>query len=251
MHIRDGVRTVRLATIGFLALAVSISAVAHSAALADTDAGHSGSVKAGFARLGDDGARYGIRQMRWVPADGGLPGYEFVLGCLDCARATYDGTGTLTNSTSLSRIPTSWTLRVPENYRQRLVARIPPGELDQTFFPPYVQTLLSDGYAVAVMDHPMPGFAAFPYDQFIHPPFLTSDYRRGYKDAGRVLKRILHDVVSPSMGSFLRRSTLITWDGQPGRGRASDRTSSSPTSIGTNPPSRHRAQCEERRPVRP
>jgi hypothetical protein len=80
---------------------------------------------------------------------------------------------------------------------------VPPGETDQTFFRTYHQTLLRDGYAVAVTDHPQPGFSAWDYDKFIRPPFRTSDYRRGYEQAGRLLKSILRDVVRPSKGSYL------------------------------------------------
>ncbi len=202
MNVRAGPRVVAVAVAALIALAAFVpSAQAEQ------------SVQARFAGL-DNGKqdRFGIRQLYWVPAAGGVPGYEFVLGCFDCDGATYDSTGALTNSTALSRIPTSWILRVPENYRRRLVARVPPGELDQTYFQPDLQPLLGDGYAVAVMDHPSPGFSAWDYDKFIQPPFSTSDYRRDYEQAGRVLKRILRDVVRPSKGSYLvssSRGTLL------------------------------------------
>ncbi len=73
---------------------------------AQAEQAHPSSVQARFAALGtSEQARYGIRELHWVPAAGGVPGYEFVLGCFDCAGATYDATGALTNPTVLSRIP--------------------------------------------------------------------------------------------------------------------------------------------------
>src|SRR5205085_6013542 len=129
-----------------LALAASLAAGAPSAVGADGDRGHRGSVQMAFARLGDQASRYGIRAVRWVPAADGVPAHAFVLGCLECAGATYDETGALTNSAELGRIPTSWILRVPEGYRQRLLAQVPFGESDQTIFRTYHQTLLGEGY---------------------------------------------------------------------------------------------------------
>jgi hypothetical protein len=192
-----------------LALLVAFAAATPGFAI-QAKAARPSSIQDRFATLGNGDSGYGIRQFRWVPAAGGLPTYAFVLGCLDCEGATYDANGTLTNPTALARIPTSWILRVPENYRQRLVAQVPFAEADQTIFRPYLQALLAEGDAVAVMDHPSPGFARFPYDQFIGAPFQTTDYTEGYEKVGRVLKKLLRDVVSPSLGSYLLSSSRGT-----------------------------------------
>jgi hypothetical protein len=46
----------------------------------------------------------------------------------------------------------------------------------------------------------------FPCDQFIRSPFHASDFRRADEQARRVLKRLLRDVVGPSMRSFIAKA---------------------------------------------
>lgn len=146
----------------------------------------------------DDADReaFGIKEVRWVEASGSTPAHAYILGCQACGPASYTSNGELANPESLPSIPTSYILRVPENYNQKLLANIPPGAQTQTLFRPRHAMLLTDGYAVAVMNHPMPGFPGFPYEEFVQPPFSTADYANGYAATGRLLRDLLSDVYS-------------------------------------------------------
>lgn len=138
-----------------------------------------------------DRAPFGIKEVRWVEATGSVPAHAFILGCHGCGSASYSANAELVDPGSLSKIPTSYILRVPENYNAKLLANIPPGASTQTFFRARHAQLLGHGYAVAVMDHPMPGFPGFPYEQFIQSPYSTADYARSFAATGHVLRDVL------------------------------------------------------------
>lgn len=133
----------------------------------------------------------------------GLVAHVFILGCHDCAGATYNTTsGALVNTSELNKIPTSYILRIPENWNGRVVVVIPPGNFVQTFFFPFMGTLLNEGYAVAAMNHPEPGFPGFPYEDFINPPYSTKDFRNGYLATGHLIKDLVTDVFGESVGTY-------------------------------------------------
>lgn len=142
----------------------------------------------------EDRAAFGIKEVRWVQASGSVPGHAFILGCHACGSASYTSSGELADAASLPVIPTSYILRVPEDYDAKLLANIPPGASTQTFFRPRHQQLLADGYAVAVVDHPMPGFPGFPYEQFFQPPYSTADYGRSFAATGHLLRDLLAEL---------------------------------------------------------
>ncbi|HEV3473528.1 MAG TPA: hypothetical protein VG408_10070 [Actinomycetota bacterium] len=141
-----------------------------------------------------DRAKFGIKEIRWVPASGSAPAHAYILGCHACGPASYTPAGELSDPGSLPSIPTSYTLRVPENYSSKLVANVPPGVSTQTFLRPRHLHLLSDGFAVAVMNHPMPGFPGFPYERFIAPPHSAADYGHGYAATGHLLRDLLTEL---------------------------------------------------------
>jgi pimeloyl-ACP methyl ester carboxylesterase len=179
-----------------IALGVAVCALLGSVLLAATaHATAPGEVRAQTLLIDDaDRAAFGIKEVRWVEASGSVPAHAFILGCHACGPASYTSGGELADPASLPKIPTSWILRVPENYDAKLLANIPPGASTQTFFRPRHQQLLRDGYAVAVMDHPMPGFPGFPYEQFFQRGFSTADYARGYAATGHLLRDLLTEL---------------------------------------------------------
>lgn len=147
-------------------------------------------------------AGFGIVTTRWVNATSTLPAYAFILGCHDCAGAEYDTAGNLVNASDLNKIPTSYILRVPENWNGKLVIHIPGGVFNQTAFQPYLQTLLKEGYALAVMDHPAPGDPSFPYDHFVNPPYSTRDFANNYFSTGQSIKDLVSDVFGVPQGTY-------------------------------------------------
>jgi hypothetical protein len=157
--------------------AVTLAVPSHAAAL--------GNIRAQTLLIDEaDGESFGIKEVRWVEASGSTPAYGYILGCHACGGARYTPAGELADPTSLPAIPTSYILRVPESYGAKLLANVPPAFFTQTFLRPFHQQLLGDGYAVAVMNHPEPGFPGFPYDRFSQPPHSTADYAREYAATG-------------------------------------------------------------------
>jgi pimeloyl-ACP methyl ester carboxylesterase len=108
-------------------------------------------------------------------------------------------------------MPTSYLLRVSENWNGRVVVVIPPGIANQTFFIPFMVMLLNEGYAVAAMNQPEPGFPGFPYEDFIGPPYSTKDFRNRYLATGHQLKDLITAVFGEPAGTYafgLSRGTL-------------------------------------------
>lgn len=153
--------------------------------------------------------RFGMVSTACVAGTPALGAHAFVLGCRSCAGAEYDAsTNLLVNTSQLKKIPTTYLLRVPENWNGRVIVAIPPGTANHTFlFPPMV-TLLNEGYAMATMDHPepgvpaSPGFLGFPYEEFIGPPYRTKDYRNAYLSTGHLLKELMTEVFGEPVGTY-------------------------------------------------
>jgi hypothetical protein len=144
--------------------------------------------------------QFNIMQAEWRPATSSLPAHAYVLGCHDCAGAKYDSQGNLI-TVGLKKIPTTYILRVPENYNERLVIMVPPGNLSHTTLL-RMKIPLTEGYAFAVMNHPSPGFPSFPYDQFIEPPYHADDLRHKYFATGHLLKELVSGVFGTPRGTY-------------------------------------------------
>ena len=161
IHARHGI--VGLSRLGITLAACVCTALGTATAATPSDAATApGDVHTQTLLIGQsDREAFGIKEVRWVEGSG-LTGFAYILGCFACGPASYTSDGELADSGSLPKIPTSYILRVPENYGSKLLVNIPPGTSTQTFFRPRHQQLLADGFAVAVVDHPMPGFPGFP-----------------------------------------------------------------------------------------
>ena len=143
---------------------------------------------------------FNIMQAEWRPATSTLPAHAYVLGCHDCAGAKYDSQGNLI-TLGLKKIPTTYILRVPENYNERLVIMVPPGNLSHTTLL-RMKIPLTEGYDFAVMNHPSPGFPGFPYDQFIEPPYHADDLRYKYFATGHLLKELVSEGFGIPRGTY-------------------------------------------------
>lgn len=185
------------------AIVTAAAVLALSSSIGISQAAAPGAVRAQTLAVDDQDLKaFEIQEVRWVEASGSVPAHAFILGCHACGSASYTPAGELADPMSLQKIPTSYILRVPENYNEKLVANIPPGASTQTFFRLRHQQLMAEGYAVAVMDHPMPGFPGFPYEQFIQPPYSTADYGRGYSATGHLLRDLLSEVYTASTHAY-------------------------------------------------
>ena len=152
------------------------------------------------------GERFDIAIKEWTPATATLPAHAFIVGCHGCAGANYDATGLLINSLDLEKIPTTWIMKVPENWDGRVVVIIPPGNLNQvqifTVFSVAISALMNEGYAIGSMNHPSPGIPGFPYESFIKAPFHTHDYRNGYVGTGHLLRDLMSEVFGAPTGFY-------------------------------------------------
>ncbi len=191
IHARHGM--LGLSRLGITLAACVCTALGTATAATPSDAATApGDVHTQTLLIGQaDREAFGIKEVRWVEGSGLTPGFAYTLGCFACGPASYTSDGELADSASLPKIPTSYILRVPENYGSKLLVNIPPGTSTQTFFHPRHQQLLADGFAVAVVDHPMPGFPGFPYEQFFRPPYSTADYGREFAATGHLLRDLL------------------------------------------------------------
>ncbi|HKY62396.1 MAG TPA: hypothetical protein VJR29_03175 [bacterium] len=151
--------------------------------------------------------QFGVVDASCVANNPELTAHAFVLGCHNCAGATYSSNGSLVNTSVLHKIPTSYLLKMPENWNGKFVVVIPPGRADQpadhvTFWSqPFMNALLNEGYAAAVMDNPTPGSAIFPYEDFISS-YSTKDNRNGYLATGHQLKDLVTDIFGAPAGTY-------------------------------------------------
>lgn len=198
-----------------IALAVCVSAALGPVALvAPSHATVRGGIEAKTLLIAEaDREAFGIKEVRWVEASGSIPAHAYILGCQACGPATYTSSGELANPESLPSIPTSYILRVPENYDAKLLAAIPPGARSHTFIRPRHQMLLGDGYAVAIMNHPSPGFPGFPYEEFAKPPYSTADYAHAYAATGHLLRDLLADIYSAATHAYALGNSRGVIDG--------------------------------------
>lgn len=151
--------------------------------------------------------QFGIVSASCVASDPTLTSHAFVLGCHSCAGATYSSDGSLVNTSVLNKIPASYLLKMPENWNGRFVVVIPPGRADLAadhvsfWSEPFMNALLNEGYAAAVMDNPTPGSAIFPYEDFISS-YSTKDNRNEYLATGHQLKDLVTDVFGTVTGTY-------------------------------------------------
>src|SRR4030095_2352745 len=148
------------------------------------------------------------------PATLTLPTHAFIVGgCPDCDYD--DATGALRNSLDLNKIPTSWILKVPKGWNGRAVVNIPSGGSDHVAGSQSVVLvpLLNEGYAIAAMNHPLPGFPGFDYLTFVEPPYHTHDFRNEYFATGHLLRDLISAVFGNPIGFYATRQSRGTFTG--------------------------------------